>query len=450
MDNGTSLSDEPVSTTDPALDLRTQNRNSLLYAAQVSLIYLAAPALYVGFVQAGLCKHLEASNKIANLPSTVFLSMAWVPVVLAWLYPQARLLKLMMTSAYAVMAGAGVMVAGVLVIQPSRELIIASLVLHAALLGAANPIANIAGWEALDRGVSKKLRGKALGLAFGWGPAFAVVGSLGAQLLLDGKVFGWVPAPGLTLTYPYNYAALFAGSALCMGAAALISRGFRLPLPRTEPVRESFNVAIIGGLRTLLHHRVLLIACVAYLLVYCGNMVQVNMSIFSLEAVGRMSEDLAGYQLTLRFIFKIFCGFFLGWLLTRTNPKVPLLVTLGLQIAGVLWVLLVPGYWFMLAFGINGAGELFGVYYMNYPVECSARSQVRRNIAFLSLIATGVGLAPIFYGWVADIWSLRASFYAALVLLAFTAVLVVTKLPAHPRPRPEDLTDADREPVPVN
>ena len=87
------------------------------------------------------------------------------------------------------------------------------------------------------------------------------------------------------------------------------------------------------------------------------------------------------------------CGFLLGWLLTRTNPKVPLLVTIGLQIAGVLWVLSVPGYWFLLAFGLNGAGELFGVYYLNYPVRCSAKWQVRRNIAFLVLISTFVGVA---------------------------------------------------------
>ena len=132
------------------------------------------------------------------------------------------------------------------------------------------------------------------------------------------------------------------------------------------------------------------------------------------------------------------CGFFLGWLLVRTNPKTPLLVTIGLQIAGVLWVLFVPGYWFLLAFGINGAGELFGVYYMNYPMECSAKSQVRRNIAFMSVLSTLVGLSPVFYGWVSDTWNLRASFWAALALLLFTAVMVIVKLPANPQPPTED------------
>jgi predicted MFS family arabinose efflux permease len=159
-----------------------------------------------------------------------------------------------------------------------------------------------------------------------------------------------------------------------------------------------------------------------------------------------MSESLAGYQLTLRFSFKMLCGFLLGWLLTRTNPKVPLLVTIGLQITAVLWILMVPGYWFMLAFGINGAGELFGVYYINYPVRCSAKWQVRRNIAFLTLIATLVGVAPVLYGWISDTWSLRTSFWAALGLLLLTAVMVIVKLPANPRPRPEDLREDDLAP----
>jgi hypothetical protein len=124
-------------------------------------------------------------------------------------------------------------------------------------------------------------------------------------------------------------------------------------------------------------------------------------------------------------------------LLVRTNPKVPLLVTIGLQMAGILWVLFVPGYWFLLAFGINGAGELFGVYYMNYPMLCSPKTRVRRNLSFLVLLSSLVGLAPIFYGWISDTWSLRVSFWAALVLLFCTTVMVIFKLPSRPSPPAE-------------
>ena len=364
--------------------------------------------------------------------------MAWFPVVFAWLVPQVRLLKPAMSLAYGAMAVASGLVAVVLLARTSGEIIIGALIAHAAVLGCAGAVTFTFGWEALDRGVSGRLRGKALGLAFGWGPAFAVIGSLGAQLLLEGKVLGWQPPAWMSVAYPYSYVILFLVCALSMALSAFLVRSFRIPLPKIEIKRESFSTAVWGGFKSIVSHKVLLIACAAYLLVYCGNMVQINMSIFTKEVVGRASEDLAGYQLALRFSFKMLAGILLGWVLTRTNPKVPLLITIGLQIAGILWVLFVPGYWFLLAFGINGAGELFGVYYVNYPVACSPKSQVRRNIAFLMLFSSLVGFAPVFYGWIADSWGLRASFWTALGLLTFTTALVVAKLPAHPKPHAED------------
>lgn len=421
--------------TDCPLERSVQTRNARIYAAQISLIYLSAPALYVGFLQAGLCKHLQMSDTVANLPSATYLSMAWVPVIVAWLFPQARLLKRLMCVAYVLMSVFGGLLVAVLITNPSGGVVVGALIAHAAVLGATIPVSSILGWEALNRGVSTRLRGKALGWAFGWGPLFAVVGSLSAQLILDGKLLG-VSAPAwLIWGYPYSHAVLFGVSSICMGVAAFLARLYQIPLPTVDNERESFRTSVIGGLRSFAGNRILFIACIAYLLVYAGNMVQVNMSIFAQQAIGEMSGELAGYQLTLRFFFKILCGFFLGWLLTRTNPKMPLLVTLGLQILGVVWVLCVPGYWFLLAFGINGAGELFGVYYMNYPVQCSPKSQVRRNVGFLSLLSTVVGLAPVFYGFVSDNWGMRASFSVALVILLGTACLVVTQLPSNPRPK---------------
>ena len=70
---------------------RDQRRNTLIYAAQISIAYFAAPALYIGFMQASLCKRLETSDTIANLPSTVYLAMAWTTVVIAWLTLDERL-----------------------------------------------------------------------------------------------------------------------------------------------------------------------------------------------------------------------------------------------------------------------------------------------------------------------------------------------------------------------
>jgi hypothetical protein len=423
---------------------RDQRRNTLIYAAQISIAYFAAPALYIGFMQASLCKRLETSDTVANLPSTVFLSMAWTVVVIAWLFPQARLLKRLLSGAYLLMAGAGLMVAAVLVVQPGTVAIVTALVIHAAIVGISVPLIGVLGWEVLDRGVSRKLRGRALGLAFGVGPAFAVLGSLSAQLLMDGKIFDFHLPEAWAPVYPYSYALLFTISAGCTIVSAWLITRYRIPVPTQEPPRQSFQDGIVGGFRAVLGYPILLIACLAYLLMYSGNMVQINMSIFTQEAVGQPAENLAGYQLTLRFTFKILAGFLLGWLLVRTNPKVPLLVTAGLLMLGVLWVLFAPGYWFLLAFGINGAGELFGVYYVNYPAQCSPRSQVRRNISFLMLISALVGLAPVGYGFISDNWGLRASFIAALLLLIATTAMVFLKLPWRPQPRPQDMTEADR------
>jgi len=416
------------------LEPRFQAQNVFVFASLWSLTYLAAPALYVGFVHAALCKRLHTSDTIANLSSTVFLAMAWCPVVIAWLIPQARLLKRTMGIASGFLAFAGVMVVSALLVGAPPAVVVGALLSHAAIVGCTNAVTFTFNWEALDRGVPESLRGKALGLAFGWGPAFAVVGSLGAQLLLEVRLFGWQLPPRLAVPYPYSYATLFGVGAVLMALSAFLVRFYRIPLPQVDAKRESFKTAVFGGLRSVLDNRVLLIACAAYILVYCGNMVQNNMTIFTKEAIGRSPEDLAGYELALRFSFKMLAGFLLGMALTRTNAKVPLLITICLQIAGVLWVLFVPGYWFLLAFGINGAGELFGVYYVNYPVTCSPKSQVRRNIAFLMLFSSVVGLAPVFYGWISDTWGLRASFWAALGLLTLTTALVVAKLPSRPRP----------------
>lgn len=433
----------PDAAADVNLDIRTQDRNGLIYAGLVSLIYLAAPVLYVGFVQAALCKKLETSDTIANLPSTIYLVMAWFPVFIAWLVPQARMLKRTISIAYMVCALLGAMVALVILLQAPAPVIIGALIAHAAILGCANGTAFTFNWEVLGRGVSERRRGKALSWAFGWGPGFAVIGSLGAQAVLTGELLGQDFTQWINVPYPYNFALLFGLSTPIMAFGAYLAHLYKFPLPKEEVEREPFKVAVLDGFKQMVSYRVLLLACIAYLLIYAGNMVQNNMSLVTEEKLDMPPDSLVGYQLALRFSFKMLAGFLLGWLLTRTNPKVPLLVTAVLQILGVIWVLAVPGMWFMLAFGINGAGELFGVYYVNYPLACSPKSQMRRNIAFLMLISSLVGVAPVFYGWISDTWSLTASFWAALVILGVTTVGVIKLLPSNPKPRQEDLREAD-------
>lgn len=425
------------------LDVKLQNRNVLVYAVLTSLIFLSASTLYVGYVQASLCKRFNTSDTIANLPGSAYLAMAWFPVLIAWLFPQARVLKFSMSLAYGIIALACATVAGVLVIGAPSSVIVGLLVAHAAIVGAANGVVLTHGWEVLGRGVSESRRGKAFSLAFGIGAGFAVVGSLGAQLILDGAVLGWEAPPALKVAYPFSYALLFAVSATFMGIAALLVQWFTFPLPKVEVERQPFRTAVLGGFSATIRHPALRFACLGYLLVYAGLCVNVNMSIFTAQNLGVAAESLVGYQLALRFSFKIAAGALLGWVLIKTYPKIPLLITVGLLMACILWVLLIPGRWVLVAFGLSGAGELFGVYFVNYAVSCSPKSQIRRNLAFLFLISALVGVAPIFYGWISDHFGLRASFWAALLLLLFTTALMQVKLPKRPQPRPEDLTAAD-------
>ena len=134
----------------------------------------------------------------------------------------------------------------------------------------------------------------------------------------------------------------------------------------------------------------------------------------------------------MRFGFKVLAGMFLGWLLSRSYPKLPLLVTTSFCIAAVVTAIFAPGYWFLLSFGIMGAGELFGLYFPNYVLCCSEPAKMRRNMAFCSLITVPAGFSPILFGAIVDTLkpmagsraAFQASFVISLVILATALVLV--------------------------
>ena len=72
---------------DCPLSGREQTRNIILYAAINSLVYLAAPVLYVGLVQAALLEKLGADKTTANLPASLVLWIQPIPVLIAWFIP---------------------------------------------------------------------------------------------------------------------------------------------------------------------------------------------------------------------------------------------------------------------------------------------------------------------------------------------------------------------------
>jgi fucose permease len=154
--------------------------------------------------------------------------------------------------------------------------------------------------------------------------------------------------------------------------------------------------------------------------------------LYTNEVLGEPPEAYAGYQFALRFGFKIVAGLLLGWLLARTHPRAGLTATTLLSLIGLAWAICVPGKWYLVTFGILGAGELYGVYYPNYLVSCCPASQVRRNLAYAQLLALPVSVTPLVFGMISDQYGLRCSIETAAVLLVATILMVHFTLPRRP------------------
>ena len=143
-----------------------------------------------------------------------------------------------------------------------------------------------------------------------------------------------------------------------MLVAALLTTCLVLPTKDRSPQRQAFLQNILTGIREVASDRVLLTAVLAYLAISCGSTIVGNMSLYTTEALDRPPEDYAGMQNALRFVIKIFAGLFLGWLVARTHVRMGMLVTCGLTLLGIVWVLFMPRQLFLITFGLMGAGEL--------------------------------------------------------------------------------------------
>ena len=195
-------------------------------------------------------------------------------------------------------------------------------------------------------------------------------------------------------------------------------------------MREPLISGVFGG---FLKNRLLMLTTLLFLLVILGSsMILPNVVLYAKIATGEEPQMYAGYQLALRFGFKMAFGLLLGWLLTRTHPRAGVLATTSMCLAGLVWVLLVPGKWYLMSFGILGAGELYFIYFQNYLISCSPTSKVRRNLAYARLLVLPASLAPIMFGLISDTFGLKCSIELAAVLLAGTILFVQLALPRHP------------------
>lgn len=475
-----------------------QRWNLILFALCTGTQYLAAPVLYVGITQASLCDRLGADTRTANLPGTLFFAMTAMPALIAWISPRVSSLKRNLCLCY----GASALMLGtlalVLNLPVSNEVKIAMVVLQGGISGAVMPAAIAFLWEAVARGSDESRRGLALGLAFGAGPLLAVLGSFAQTALLGGNLFGLIEFHGLE--YPTKFIILFGVGAPIMALSAVLSQFFVIAPTEQEPEREpvasvlglliglplmfasvvlmhfsshstssgavatsstmellgfatgiAAAVALIYHFRCILQQRVLLLATLVTVLVYAGNVIPSNMNLYAKEALGDLPEKYAGVQNILRFSFKVVAGALLGWILTRTNPRFGIVTTSSIFVLSQIWAMLVKGPWYLVASGIHGAGELVGVYAPNYIVSASRTNELRRNMAFVTMLMVPAAPAGYLYGAIVDTvqksgrtafglnstaLGFRLSFFVCGCLILSGIILAIIMLPAKPRPEP--------------
>ena len=131
---------------------------------------------------------LEFSPTVANLPIALYAWMTPVPILVAWYFCSSRVLKPVLTATYLIIAATGGVVAALLLLEAPAWAVLSGVVLHAAVMGCGLGVVTPFEWEVLGKGVAESRRGAALALAFGVGPLWAFLSSLGSQLVLDGRV----------------------------------------------------------------------------------------------------------------------------------------------------------------------------------------------------------------------------------------------------------------------
>ena len=387
-------------------------RNGQIYLINYLLIFLAAPVTYVGVTQAALCDKLGASAAVASIPASTYLLGQIAPLFFSWLVPHRRE-QHVVVAANAITASLLACVALTLLMPISNQVRIGALILQGLLQGLSGSVSLVFMVQCLRRGTMPEGRALALKRTYTLGPIAAVAGSLGTQYLLGSGHLG----------YPFDFAFIYGISALCAAGVSMASLRFLLP-----PVAESSRGGLLQFLRVaasdFFKDPYMLRLWAAYALWNCSLAGISNLSLFTREAVGRDPKDLSGITLAIRFGFKAIAGYFLGLLAIRSGMRAAVMATLGLVGAGMLWAWLVPGYAYLFAFGLLGAGELGGIYFPNYVASLSAVEAGTRNLAVLTLSTPATSFAPALHGLLTDRAGFQASFFLG-ILAAITGLLLL-------------------------
>ena len=397
--------------------------NGLLFIFSNSLIYVAAPVVYIGVVQAALCDKLGASATVANLPATAFFLGAFAPLFLSWIVPH-RLARATVVTANLVSAVLLSLVCVVLFISSNPSIILTAVIGQGLCQGFCAYSSQVFTFQCLRRGTTVDARARALKWTFTFGPIAAVAGSLGTQYILAGHL-SW-------LTYPFDFGVLYLLSAPCMAGVALLSSRYQL-LPVEQEERPSIARYLRESLTFLLHQRTLMLIWIAYLLWQLTANSISNLSLYGKEVLGQDPKEFSGIVLGLRFGFKSLGGFVLGIIAIRWGIRAPLLATAVLLASSVLWGWMAPGNLYFLTFGILGAGELGGAYFPNYVVGISSAANAARNLSLLTLVSPVSGFGPVAHGALADLYGFSASFIFGIGT-ALVSLILLLRLPRRAPP----------------
>jgi len=430
------MSNQPdVNSASHPLPAAAQTRNLLLFAGCVGMQYLAAPVLYVGATHAAMLAKMESSNFFANSPETVYYALAFVPVLIAALFPSVRRLKPLLVGCYllAALGAGGVALSVWLGLSP--RLVSLAVVTQGVVTGISIPLAITLVWEAMARGVAESRRGGTLALAYGGGPLLAAAGSLGSQALLTGTVLGRdlvVP-----LAFPGNYAVVFAAAMIPMLLAACFASQFVVPVPR-----EVERPLPLSGLTEFWTNPLLLQISLVTILLYAGNTIVANLTLNTSQAMTSEPTEYVMYQTAIRFGTKALAGLLLGLLVAQTSPRAGLLATGFVYLLAPTYAAFATGLAYLATFPIYGAGELVGVYAPNYLLAASRPRDLRRNMAVANLLMVPAAPLGLVFGAVSDVVGkrstpavgYRASFLLCSAIMGLGLVLAWRWLPPRPRP----------------
>lgn len=402
---------------DELVALRDRHNGWVFFLAFL-LGYFAAPVTYVGIVQATLCNKLGASATVSNLPLSGYLVANIAPLFAACWIP-LRLERSLVVWSNTIAASLLTAVFVALLLPLDKATLLAIVIVQSLLMGIASSLSGIYLYQCLGRGSSEAGRARALKRTFTWAPVSAVAGSLLAQFILNGGI--------PFMTFPSDFATLYLIGIPCRLTAAWATGRFDLPLIEDQPQRHFFPY-LAASLKEYLHSTPLVLLWVSFFLWYSTLNVMPNLSLYTRQTMERDPKELAGLVMALRFGFKSLGGWFLGAAALRWGVRMPVMLTVVLVGGAALWASVVPGYAYLLAFGMMGAGELGGAYFLNYALALSTPVTGARNLSIVNLATPLSSLTPALHGRLADRFGFLVSF-ACAVCTALVALCLVARLP---------------------